>query len=342
MGSLHVGVVGATGLVGEVLLRALEKRKLPIGSLSLFASGRSEGRKLAFQGEELPVAETRAEAFEKLDLALFASTDAGAKEFAPQAVERGCVVIDNGSTFRLDPKVPLVVPEVNGEALLSHRGIIANPNCSTIQMVMVLKPLIDAFGIEEVFCSTYQSVSGWGKRALVLFNAQERAEVSGEPLPEDPEIFPRPIVGNVLPHIDAFLEGGETKEEAKMRQETEKILGREVPVYPFCVRVPVRVGHAEVLFVRLQKEAGSEEIREVLRAFPGVVVQDDPDKQDYPTPRDVAGEESVFVGRVRQLSPRLFSLFVVADNLRKGAATNALQIAEALLEKNCLKVPIPQ
>lgn len=331
MSGLHVAVVGATGLVGEKILQVLHERNFPVGRLKLLASARSAGCRLAYNGESLPVEETTEAAFKGVDLALFASSEAGAETFGWKAVAQGAVVVDNSSTFRLDERVPLVVPEVNAHALGGHQGLIANPNCSTIQLVMALKPILDHAGLEEVIVATYQSVSGWGKAAVAQLEREIQGYAKGEETPLDKAIFPHPIAFNAIPHIDRFMDDGATKEEWKMIRETKKILEHDVPVLPTCVRLPTFVGHAEAVWVKTKEPAPIEAVRAWLEAMPGVVVVDDPARYAYPTPRSAVNRDEVFVGRLRKdPATGRIGMFVVADNLRKGAATNAVQIAERL------------
>ena len=327
-----VAVVGATGVVGREMIATLEAREFPIEKLVLLASERSLGEKIQFRGQFIPVEVLVPDSFIGIDFALFSAGGSISEKFAPEAVKRGAIVIDNTSFFRMHPDVPLVVPEVNAHALKTHRGIIANPNCSTAQMVLALKPIYDAVGIERVVVSTYQSVSGAGKDAIVELETQSRIGVSGGQVV--PKIFSKPIAFNVIPQIDSFLDNGYTKEEMKMINETKKILGDDtIAVTATTVRVPVFIGHSESINIQTKKKITANETRELLRAMPGVEVMDDPKNGVYPTPRDAAGKDATFVGRIREdLSiPNGIELWCVADNLRKGAALNAVQIAEALI-----------
>ncbi|ADU51147.1 aspartate semialdehyde dehydrogenase [Thermaerobacter marianensis DSM 12885] len=328
----RVAVVGATGLVGQQVLRVLEERRFPVDELRPLATSRSAGRQVEFAGSSWEVGEATAEALEGADFAFFAASSDISRQLAPVAARAGTVVIDKSNTFRMDPEVPLVVPEVNGHALAGHRNLIASPNCSTIQLVVALKPILDRFGLERVVVSTYQAVSGTGAAALDELEAEVRAHLEGRD--HAPEVYPRPIAFNVLPHCDRFEAEGYTLEEWKLVRETRKILGiDDLPVTATAVRVPVRVGHSEAVWLQTRDEATVDDLRRALAAAPGLVVRDDPGGAEYPTPLEVAGRDEVFVGRIRRdpTAPRAFWLWVVADNLRKGAATNAVQIAEALV-----------
>jgi aspartate-semialdehyde dehydrogenase len=329
-----VAVAGATGVVGREMLRVLEDRNFPVKSIKLLASERSKGKTLTFKGEQIPVEVLADDSFDGVDIALFSAGGGTSKRFAPSAAKAGCVVIDNSSAWRMDPTVPLVVPEVNPGDLKWHKGIIANPNCSTIQMVVVLKPLHDAARIRRVIVSTYQAVSGAGSAALAELREQTRALVSGETYA--PKIFPHQIAFNVIPQIPqsgAFEENGYTSEEMKMVNETKKILGDQgIMVTATTVRVPVYTGHSESVNVETEKKLTADEAREILRSAPGVIVQDDPSTQLYPLAVNAAGQYDTFVGRIREdLShPSALDMWIVADNLLKGAASNAVQIAEIL------------
>ncbi|MGQ9476198.1 MAG: aspartate-semialdehyde dehydrogenase [Actinomycetota bacterium] len=329
----RVAVVGATGMVGMTMREILEERDFPVSELRLLASERSRGRRLPFHGEEVEVQVLDEDSFRGVDLALFSAGAEISRRFAPHAVRAGALVVDNSSAFRMDPGVPLVVPEVNPRAAFEHQGLIANPNCSTIQMVVVLKPLHDRSPLRRVVVSTYQSVSGTGKEAVEELKAQTEATLRGEnPVPA---VYPHPIAFNCLPHIDVFFPNGYTKEEMKMVEETRKIMGLpDLPVSATTVRVPVFVGHSESVNVEFEDPISPEEARRILAGAPGVEVVDDPDNLRYPMAVDAAGKDACFVGRIRaDLScPRALNLWVVADNLRKGAALNAVQIAELVLE----------
>ncbi|MFC1752469.1 aspartate-semialdehyde dehydrogenase [Thermoproteota archaeon] len=331
MKKYNVAVVGATGVVGQEILSILQERQFPVENLVALASERSEGTPIQFQKRLFKVQTLTKESFKGVDFALFSAGGAISKKFAPIAVKDNAVVIDNTSHFRMDPDVPLVVPEVNPQALKKHNGLIANPNCSTAQMVMVLKPIHDAAQIERVVVATYQSVSGAGKAAIDELEQQSRINLKGGEHP--PKKFICPIAFNVIPHIDVFLENGSTKEEMKMILETQKILDPSIKVSVTCVRVPVFVGHSEVINIQTKKKLTVAQVHELLRAMPGVEVMDDPKNNSYPTPRETAGRDEVFVGRVREdLSiANGIELWCVSDNLRKGAALNAVQIAETLI-----------
>ncbi|HEV8662315.1 MAG TPA: aspartate-semialdehyde dehydrogenase [Candidatus Methylomirabilis sp.] len=327
-----VAVVGATGAVGESILRILEERKFPVGALRLLASERSAGRRLRFHEEDVSVEPLTADAFRGIEFALFSAGAARSKEFAPAAARGGAVVIDNSSAFRMDPGVPLVVPEINPEAAFRHKGIIANPNCTTIVMVMPLKPLHDYARVKRVVATSYQAVSGAGAKAIEELKRQVTAWVRGEPLPV--EVFPHQIAFNVLPHVDVFLENGYTREEMKLVNETRKILGDEsIQVSPTTVRVPVFQAHAVAVNVETERPVSVATARELFAAFPGLRVQDDPSRLEYPTPLTATGTDDCYVGRIRQDLSRGNSLnfWAVGDQLRKGAALNAVQIAELLV-----------
>ena len=328
-----VAVVGATGAVGEQMLEVLERRDFPVGKLLPLASARSVGKEVTFRGEAYPVRELTAQSFAGVDLALFSAGASVSRDFAPAAAAAGAWVVDNTSHFRMHDDVPLVVPEVNpGHLKDAPRRIIANPNCSTIQMVVALEPLHRAAGLKRVVVSTYQAVSGAGRRAMEELEAQARAFAAGEPLPA-PDKFPHPILFECLPHIGAFLESGDTVEEQKMVQETRKIFGLpHLAVTATTVRVPVMVGHSEAVNVETERALPADRARELLAAAPGVELLDEPAAARYPLARPAAGTDPVYVGRVRQdpSVPHGLNMWVVADNLRKGAALNAVQIAELL------------
>jgi aspartate-semialdehyde dehydrogenase len=331
MSGYNIAIVGATGLVGRKMLQILEERNFPVKDLKLLASERSEGIELSFNGERLKVEKLTEEKFKGVDIALFsAGTDVSVK-FVPEAVKRGCVVIDNSSAFRLEKDVPLVVPEVNAEKISQHKGIIANPNCSTIQLVVVLKPLHDKFKIKRVVVSTYQSVTGAGKKAL----DQLMFEIQGLK-PQTPK-FPHQIAYNCIPQIDNFFEDGYTKEEHKIMKETKKILDDEnIKITATCVRVPTIGGHAESVNIEFENKFSLEDIIQTLNQAPGVIVIDKPYESIYPMPIFSNEKDDVFVGRIRldQSIENGLNLWIVADNLRKGAATNAVQIAETLTQRN--------
>jgi len=333
-----VAVVGATGAVGRMMINVLEERNFPVKELRLFASPKSKGVKIPFRGEEIEVEvleETKS--FKGIDIALFSAGAQRSLEYAPKFANDGAVVIDNSSAWRMDPEVPLVVPEVNPQAISQYKnkGIIANPNCSTIQMVVALKPIHEVAKIRRIVVSTYQSVSGAGQKAIDELIAQIRAWCSGEPLPPAKHL-PQTIAFNCIPHIDVFLPNRYTKEEMKMVEETKKIMeDPSIRVTATTVRVPVFYGHAESVNVETEKKLSVEEVIEILRKAPGVIVLDDPQQKLYPLQIEVAGRDEVFVGRIREdfSVENGLNLWIVADNLRKGAATNAVQIAEVLIEK---------
>lgn len=331
MKSFRVAIAGATGAVGEEMRKVLEQRRFPVAELKLLASERSVGKKLLFNGEEVPVEQLAAGSFKGIDIALFSAGAARSKEFAPLAVEAGAVVVDNSSAFRMEENVPLVVPEVNPQAVKLHQGIIANPNCSTIQMVVVLKPLHDRSRIKRIVVSTYQSVSGTGKNAMRELLEQTRSMLSGEEIKA--EVYPYQIAFNLIPHIDAFLDNGYTKEEMKLVHETRKIMGyADMAITATSVRAPVFVSHSESVNIETEKKITAEEAREILRNAPGVAVVDDPQSSSYPMPAYAAGRDECFVGRIREDESIAcgLNLWIVSDNLRKGAALNAVQIAELL------------
>ena len=331
----NVAVVGATGLVGGEMLSILAERGFPVGEVRALASARSEGGTVEFGGESLTVQKLDKNSFADIDIGLFSPGAAVSLEYAPLAAAAGAVVIDNTSAFRYFDDVPLVVPEVNPDATAAYpnRGIIANPNCSTIQMVVALKPLHDAATIKRIVVSTYQSVSGAGKEAMDELADQTIALFNQEPF--EPKCFPHQIAFNCLPHIDVFQPNGYTKEEMKMVWETHKILDPAIRVSPTTVRVPTFACHAESVNVEFEKELSPEAARELLAGFPGVVVADEPNGNLYPLNFAAAGRDEVFVGRIRrdETVPHGLNLWIVSDNLRKGAALNAVQIAELLIEK---------
>jgi aspartate-semialdehyde dehydrogenase len=331
--SYKVAVVGATGNVGREMLNILADREFPVSEVHAVASARSAGREVSFgEDDVLKVQNLDKFDFKGVDIVLASAGGAVSKEFAPRAAAAGAIVIDNSSHFRMDKDVPLVVPEVNPEAIKGYkkRGIIANPNCSTIQMVMALKPLHDIATVRRVTVSTYQSVSGAGKEAMDELFEQTRALYGNAPPRR--EVFSRQISFNLIPQIDVFMEDGFTKEEWKMKEETKKILGKGIAVAATCVRVPVFVGHAEVVNVEFENALSVAQARKALQKFGGVVVVDNPADEGYVTPAEIAGEDAVYVSRLRKDDTVKYglSMWVVADNLRKGAATNAVQIAEVL------------
>ncbi|MBQ6796349.1 MAG: aspartate-semialdehyde dehydrogenase [Clostridia bacterium] len=325
---LTVAVVGATGMVGRTFLKVLEEKKLPVDTYYLFASAKSAGSKVQFMGKEYVIEELTETSFDRgIDIALFSAGGSTSEKFAPIAASKGCVVIDNSSAWRMNDEVPLVVPEVNPEDIKWNKGIIANPNCSTIQAMVALKPLDEKYTIKRVVYSTYQAVSGAGVGG---WNDLENG-LKGEA----PKKFPHPIAGNCIPHIDVFLPNGYTKEEEKMIKETRKILGKpDMRITATTVRVPVFNGHSESINVEFEKPFDLDELKEVLKNAPGVVVQDDTANNLYPMAINAAGTDETYVGRIRrdESVENGVNLWVVADNIRKGAASNAVQIAEKLIE----------
>ncbi len=334
---VDVAVVGATGAVGEAMIEILEQHKFPVGTLYPLASERSLGKTVMFNGKSLAVDNLADFDFSKVQIGLFSAGGGISAEYAPKAAAAGCVVIDNTSHFRYDDDIPLVVPEVNPDAIAGYkaRGIIANPNCSTIQMLVALKPIYDAVGITRINVATYQAVSGTGKNALEELAGQAAQLLSGNK--PEPKVYPRQIAFNVLPHIDAFEDNGYTREEMKMVWETRKIFGDDsIQVNPTCVRVPVFYGHSEALHIETRNKISAQEARSLLKNAPGVKVLDRHSDGGYPTAVDqAAGKDSVYVGRIREdiSHPNGLNLWVVADNLRKGAALNSVQIAEILLKR---------
>jgi aspartate-semialdehyde dehydrogenase len=335
----RLAVVGATGAVGREMLSTLAARKFPAASVVALASSRSAGSKVPFADGELLVRELTAKSFKDFDLALFSAGGGTSEKFAPHAVAAGCVVVDNSSAWRMDERCPLVVPEVNAHALDAHNGIIANPNCSTIQMVIALKPLHDAARIRRVVVSTYQSVSGTGHKAVAELETQVRQLFNMQEA--ESKVYPHRIAFNCLPQIDVFLENGYTKEEMKMTLETVKILeDPTVAVTATCVRVPVFYSHSESINLETEKKLTPAEARAILAQAPGVQVYDNPGLNMYPMPLEAAGEDAVFVGRIREDESVAngLNMWIVADNIRKGAALNAVQIAEELLARDLLRV----
>lgn len=328
MRKYNLAIVGVTGMVGQKFLEVLEEKQLPIENYYMFASARSAGKVINFMGKDHVVEELTPTCFDgkDIDIALFSAGASVSKTYAPIAVDKGIVVVDNSSAWRMEPDVPLVVPEVNPEEILNHKGIIANPNCSTIQAVVALKPLYDRYGIKRIVYSTYQAVSGAG---VAGYNDLENG-IKGEA----PQKFPHPIFSNCIPHIDSFLDNGYTKEEMKMIEETKKILkDNSLRITATTVRVPVFNGHSESINVELKKEFDLDELKNLLANAPGVEVIDDPTNNQYPMPINSNGKDQVFVGRIRrdESVDNGVNLWVVADNIRKGAATNTVQIAEKLV-----------
>lgn len=332
----NVAVAGATGNVGTQMITCLEERNFPVKSIKFLASKRSVGRKLTFKGDSVPVEELTKESFQDIDIALFSAGGGTSEKFAPFAAKAGCIVIDNSSAWRMDPEVPLVVPEANPHAVAGYKkkGIIANPNCSTIQMIVALNPIYRKYGIKRIVVSTYQAVSGSGKKAIdELFN-QTRAKINS--LECESKVYPHPIAFNCLPHIDAFLENGYTKEEMKMVNETRKILEDDnIAITATTVRVPVFISHSESINVETGEPVLADEVKSLLEKAPGVKLVDDPENNLYPLAIDAAGQDLTLVGRIRQDESiqNAINMWVVADNIRKGAATNAVQIAEILIKE---------
>jgi len=335
---LTVAVVGATGVVGRTMIQVLAERRFPVGELILLASGRSAGSTMSAGGRTLTVGEATPEAFEGVDIALFSAGGDVSRQLAPEAAARGCTVIDNSNAWRMEPAVPLIVSQVNPEDGEWHEGIIANPNCSTMQLLPVLMALRDTAGLERVIVDTYQSVSGTGAEGLAELESQIRAHVAGES--KVASVYPHPIAFNVLPEIDVFLDNGYTREEWKVVMESRKILHlADLRVSCTAVRVPVFVSHSEAVHVETTRHITPDEARKAFAAVPGVIVVDDPEAHGYPIATQAAGKDEVFVGRVRT-DPSVangLALWVVSDNLRKGAATNAVEIAEMLVERGWVK-----
>ncbi|WP_320047843.1 aspartate-semialdehyde dehydrogenase [uncultured Ilyobacter sp.] len=332
MKKYNVAVAGATGMVGRKFLEVLAERDFPIENLYLFASKRSAGKKMEYRGKSYIVEELTDEVFDRdIDIVLFSAGGATSERFSPVARDKGVIVVDNSSAFRMSPEIPLVVPEVNPEDVEKHKGIIANPNCSTIQSVLPLKALSEKFGIKRVIYSTYQAVSGSGVDGI----EDLKRGLQGK----GPKNYPHPIANNCLPHIDVFLEDGYTKEERKMIEETRKILGiPDMPITATCVRVPVENSHSISINIELEKSFEMSEIFEALKGFDGIIVEDDTSNNIYPMPIHATGRDEVFVGRIRRDFSRENSvnIWCVADNIRKGAATNTVQIAELLIKKGLI------
>lgn len=329
----NVAIVGATGAVGQTFLDILSERNFPINELKLLASSRSAGKKMEYNGKEYTIEELTHNSFEGVDIALFSAGASRSKEFAPSAVKAGAIVVDNSSAFRMDKDVPLVVPEVNPEDVQKNNGIIANPNCTTIIMLVPLKPLHDYGKIKRVVVSSYQSASGAGAAATMELMNQAKAWSKGEKL--EVNAFAHQLLFNVIPHIDAFTENGYTKEEMKMFNETRKMLhSDEIRVSATCVRVPVLTAHSESVFIETEKKITPEKTRELLQNAPGVKLYDNPDEKVYPMPLLASGQDLCYVGRIREdiAYENGLSFFVSGDQLRKGAATNAVQIAELLIK----------
>ncbi|TFH72348.1 aspartate-semialdehyde dehydrogenase [Gammaproteobacteria bacterium LSUCC0112] len=335
MKKYNVAIVGATGAVGEALISILEERDFPVNELFLLASERSAGSKIKFRGKSITVLNLADFDFSRAEIGLFSAGGSISEIYAPKAGAAGCIVIDNTSHFRYDADIPLVVPEVNPEAIAQYknRNIIANPNCSTIQMLVALKPIHDKVGITRINVATYQAVSGTGKEAIEELAAQTAALLNGRDV--ETKVYPKQIAFNVLPHIDVFLDNGYTKEEMKMSWETKKIMDNNIEVNATCVRVPVFYGHSEAVHFETKTPISVEEIRELLSNAPGVVLMDERVAGGYPTPvTDSAGKDAVAVGRIRKdiSHPNGIDMWIVGDNVRKGAATNSIQIAEVLIK----------
>jgi len=339
--SFNVAVVGATGAVGQQIVRLLEERDFPVKTLKLLSSARSAGKKVLFKGQEVTVEEATLDSFDGVHIALFSAGGDISKALAPHAVRHGAVCIDNTNAFRMDPNTPLVVPEVNSDRIADHNGIIANPNCSTIQMVAALKPLYDRYGIDRIIASTYQAVSGAGNQAIDELKRQSKSVLEGEEV--TPDILPvgslpvkHQIAFNVIPQIDKFQDNGYTLEEMKMVNETKKIMEDEsIHVTTTCVRVPVVYGHSESVYVELKQDYDLDEVKTLLQHAPGITLVDDPANQAYPLATEAAGKNDVFVGRLRRDlgHERGLNMWIVSDNLLKGAAWNAVQIAEIIAAK---------
>jgi aspartate-semialdehyde dehydrogenase len=347
MRKVNVAIVGATGAVGTQMIKLLENSSLPLGTVKFLASKRSAGKQLSFKGDTQTIEELVPDSFEGIDLALFSAGGGISATFAPEAVKRGAIVVDNTSHFRMDPEVPLVVPEVNPEALREHKGIIANPNCSTIQMMVALEPIRQAFGLNRVLVSTYQAVSGAGNQAMEELKQQTRDYLDEKPVAEwQADILPcggdkkhYPLAFNALPQIDVFADGGYTYEECKMINETKKIMEDDtIKVSATCVRIPVMSGHSESVYIETERAATVAEIQALMEKAAGVVLEDDPSQQIYPQALNSVGKNETFVGRIRKDpdEEKGVHMWVVSDNLLKGAAWNSLQIAETMYEMDLL------
>ncbi len=337
MKEYNIAVVGATGVVGNEMIDLLERRDFAVNDLRLLASEKSAGKRFAFKGKDILVQTLTEDSFEDIDIGLFSPGASVSKIFVPHAVKAGAIVIDNTSAFRMNTDVPLVVPEVNSHAIDRHRGIIANPNCSTIQMVVALKPIHDAVRITRIVVSTYQAVSGTGKDAIEELDCQVRNIFNQRDIVC--QVYPHQIAFNCLPHIDVFLENGYTKEEMKLAQETKKIMEDDgIRVTATAVRVPVFYGHSESVNIETEKKITPQEVRELLDNAPGVTVVDAPQNNLYPLAINTSGEDDIFVGRIREDESieNGINMWIVADNLRKGAALNAIQIAEVMAQKGLL------
>jgi len=338
MNGYKVAIVGATGMVGQEFIKVLQQRSFPISSIDLLASDRSAGKKLFFNHEEIEVKETTPESFKGVDVTLFSAGADISRYFSPIAAQSGAVVVDNSSAFRMDPRVPLVVPEVNPEDIKKHRGIIANPNCSTIQMVVALYPLHKVNPVKRIVVSSYQAVSGTGTAAVDELTLQSRQILNGQEVV--PHVYPHQIAFNVLPEIDVFLDNAYTKEEWKMVEETRKIMHADnIAISATCARVPVFIGHSEAVNIEFSRPMSPEDARRILAQAPGVKLLDDPTISLYPQSWSAAGTDDVFVGRIRRDASHDNGLvmWVVADNIRKGAALNTVQIAEEMIARDWLK-----
>lgn len=338
MKEYNVAIVGATGLVGQEFIKVLVQRNFPMKSVRLFASDRSAGKRLMVKQEEIEVEETAPELFEGIDIALFSAGAQISRHFSPIAAQAGAVVVDNSAAFRMEPDVPLVVPEVNPEDIEWHKGIIANPNCSTIQMVVALYPLHKVNPIKRIVVSTYQSVSGTGWSAMEELTLQTKQVLEGQTT--IPHVYPHQIAFNLLPEIDVFLDDGYTREEWKMEHETRKIMhANDIAISATCVRVPVYIGHSEAVTVEFSSPMLPDDAKRILAEAPGVKILDDPTISLYPQPMAAAGTDEVYVGRIRRDTshPNGLVMWIVADNIRKGAALNAVQIAEEMIKRDWLK-----
>jgi aspartate-semialdehyde dehydrogenase len=339
----RVGVAGATGAVGSTILEVLGERRFPVGELVPLASSRSAGSKVKFAGADVEVKELTEDSFQGLDLILSSAGGKVSSEWAPKWIEAGAVVVDNTSFWRMHDDVPLVVAGVNDDAVADHNGLVANPNCTTMQMMVALKPILDSAGIERLIVSTYQSVSGTGRKAIEELRAESQAVLDGDKI-SSPEVYPHQVAFNVIPQVENFKDGDDyTTEERKVMAETRKILGlsEDIGISATCVRVPVVTGHSESVNVQTIEDLSPERCREILSEFPGLVVLDDPGAGIYPLPIAAAGRDEVLVGRIRRdpSHERCLNLWVVGDNLRKGAATNAVQVAELLHQRDLVRVP---
>ncbi len=335
----NVCVLGATGMVGREMIKVLEERDFPIDKFLPLASHRTAGQKVEFKGKEYTVEEAKPESFDGIEIGLFSAGAKVSDKFAPEAAKRKCVVIDNTSRFRMEPDVPLIVPEVNAQAIKRHKGIIANPNCSTAQMVLPLRPIYDAVGIERIVVSTYQSTSGWGKEAVAEMFDQTKKLLADPNAKVEAKCIFKQIAFNVVPRIDSFLDNAYTKEEMKMVNETRKIFEDDnIQVSATCVRVPVAIGHSEAVNIKTRKKISVAEVKKLIAGFPTCVVVDDPANDQYPTPIDCAGKNETFVGRIREdISQKNgIDMWIVSDNLRRGAALNAVLIAEKMIDQRLL------